>query len=138
MDKSSFLVHCIFYFLLASLVDNRIAKSAASAAIKEYNAIRNEPQVDEAAEKCKVANSEKSADTPTDEKTETEMDAIHSEETKVVRDELDGNEVGEEKQEDKMFGAEKSESSVDETKDIPTSSRAEEKDMSDGETIQVT
>lgn len=66
------------------------------------------------------------------------MDAIHSEETKVVRDELDGNEVGEEKQEDKMFGAEKSESSVDETKDIPTSSRAEEKDMSDGETIQVT
>eukprot|EP00800_Vazella_pourtalesii_P022993 TRINITY_DN9150_c0_g2_i3.p1 TRINITY_DN9150_c0_g2~~TRINITY_DN9150_c0_g2_i3.p1 ORF type:complete len:765 (-),score=230.10 TRINITY_DN9150_c0_g2_i3:101-2395(-) len=122
---------------LASLVDNRIAKSAASAAIKEYNAIRNEPQVDEAAEKCKVANSEKSADTPTDEKTETEMDAIHSEETKVVRDELDGNEVGEEKQEDKMFGAEKSESSVDETKDIPTSSRAEEKDMSDGETIQI-
>ena len=138
MDKSSFLVNCIFYFLLASLVDNRIAKSAASAAIKEYNAIRNEPQVDEAAEKCKVANSEKSADTPTDEKTETEMDAIHSEETKVVRDELDGNEVGEEKQEDKMFGAKKSESSVDETKDIPTSSRAEEKDMSDGETIQVT
>ena len=127
------------------MVDNRIAKSAAKAAIKEYNSIRNEPQVDQQSERNKVANSEKLDDAPTDDLPGTEMEANPSEETQNLKDGLDGNEGGEERQEDKIYGSEKSEGSVDETKDIPTSSRAvemdvksEEKEMSDGETIQVT
>ena len=127
------------------MVDNRIAKSAAKAAIREYDSIRNEPQVNQESEKQKVVNSEKSDDAPSDGTAGADMETNPSELSQNINDELDRGEGGEEKLEAKMFGAEKSESSVDETKDVPTCSRAEEtdvkseeKELSDGESIQVT
>ena len=132
---------------LASLVDNRIAKSAANAAVKEYNNLRNEPQ--------KSSDSQNNLKTFTDLKAEnsvstrTEMDTEFGENIDEVKDiihETRENLMDQEKYDEhevRTLSSEKSEDSID-VGDVPTSSRSgvetgksDEREDSDRETTQV-
>ncbi|KAI6650450.1 SWI/SNF complex subunit SMARCC2-like [Oopsacas minuta] len=124
---------------LASLVDNRIAKSAVKAAIEEYNCVRNEPPKNPEIEKHKVvdANPEKSDGTQieTGGQTVAEMD-----EDQITDTEGNQSEANHDDKlsvtEDKTFGDE--EPANDDAKDLPTSSRPEEPaDNSDTATIEI-
>ena len=134
-------------FSLASLVDNRIAKSAANAAIKEYNVLRNEPP--KSADPINNLKSstdgakEKLAENPLP--TVSEMDTEINEAMDPVKEtvpEANSELMEQEKQseqEERVISPEKSDA-----EDVPTNSRSgvdldksDERENLDGETTQV-
>ena len=134
-------------FSLASLVDNRIAKSAANAAIKEYNVLRNEPP-----KSADPINNLKSSTDGAKEKltenplpTVSEMDTEINEAMDPVKEtvpEANSELMEQEKQseqEERVISPEKSDA-----EDVPTNSRSgvdldksDERENLDGETTQV-